>query len=278
MVGPRYDLLMRVLHLSDLHLSEHKPRSHANALAILPAVRDAKPDLVVITGDLTHHGRSDPAEFNAVLTLLHQLPCPCLTVPGNHDVGNFTHTGSRDSRVTAQRIDSFCEALGHDRFAHDQEGWQLLGLNAMLLGSGLAREADQLHWLTHALINAQRQRRRVALFLHAPVFLLTPDAPLTAAQREWCPPDPARHALWQLCNDHDVSLIASGHVHQNRMQTFARTTVSWSPAVSGSQVTGPAFPADVFHAAAAPLYHFTPAGLSVEHLPLPLQTHTTFVP
>ena len=73
---------MRTLvHLSDLHFG----RSDAAILSpLLATVTHAKPDVVVVSGDLTQRARS--REFLAARAFLEALPRPQIVVPGNHDV------------------------------------------------------------------------------------------------------------------------------------------------------------------------------------------------
>jgi len=70
-----------ILHLSDLHFG----RLDA---AILQPVRDAaiaiKPDLTVISGDVTQRARG--WQFREAARFIESLPGAKLTVPGNHDV------------------------------------------------------------------------------------------------------------------------------------------------------------------------------------------------
>ena len=73
---------MRVIaHLSDLHFGRVDP-------AILPALQGAlmaaRPDVVVVSGDLTQRARHH--EFEAARRFLDSLPFPQVVVPGNHDV------------------------------------------------------------------------------------------------------------------------------------------------------------------------------------------------
>jgi 3',5'-cyclic AMP phosphodiesterase CpdA len=70
-----------IVHLSDLHFGRIDPTLPP---ALLRAVVEAAPDLVVISGDLTQRART--AEFKAAARFLEILPTPKLTVPGNHDV------------------------------------------------------------------------------------------------------------------------------------------------------------------------------------------------
>ena len=73
---------MRTLvHLSDLHFG----RVDAELIEpLLVSVADAKPDLVVISGDLTQRARK--RQFEAARAFLDRLPRPRIVVPGNHDV------------------------------------------------------------------------------------------------------------------------------------------------------------------------------------------------
>ena len=73
---------MRTLvHLSDLHFGR------IDAAIVEPLIAEvaaARPDVVVVSGDLTQRARS--AEFDAARRFLDRLPQPHIVVPGNHDV------------------------------------------------------------------------------------------------------------------------------------------------------------------------------------------------
>jgi len=73
---------MRVLaHLSDLHFG----RSEAAVVSsLVSALEKVRPDLIVISGDLTQRAR--PAQFREARAFLDALGAPTLVVPGNHDV------------------------------------------------------------------------------------------------------------------------------------------------------------------------------------------------
>lgn len=70
-----------LVHLSDLHFGRVDDRLLA---PLLDAVRAAKPDVVVISGDLTQRARQ--SEFMAARAFIDRLPTPRVVVPGNHDV------------------------------------------------------------------------------------------------------------------------------------------------------------------------------------------------
>lgn len=70
-----------LFHLSDLHFGP-KFNSHLSEL-ILQDVRDAKPDLTILSGDFTMRGRV--SEYQAAREYIAKLPKPIFTIPGNHD-------------------------------------------------------------------------------------------------------------------------------------------------------------------------------------------------
>ena len=73
---------MRTLvHLSDLHFGR---TDAAIVEALVVRVAALRPDLVVVSGDLTQRARS--REFVEARAFLDRLPVPQLVVPGNHDV------------------------------------------------------------------------------------------------------------------------------------------------------------------------------------------------
>jgi 3',5'-cyclic AMP phosphodiesterase CpdA len=71
-----------LLHCSDVHFGPpHRPRVAAGLLELIASRR---PDLVVVSGDLTQ--RAKPEQFRAARRFVDQIPVPSLVVPGNHDV------------------------------------------------------------------------------------------------------------------------------------------------------------------------------------------------
>lgn len=74
---------LRILHLSDLHFGP--PYRPAVGEALLDTAVQLRPDVIVVSGDLTQ--RAKPEQFAAAAEFLTQLPVvPRLVVPGNHDV------------------------------------------------------------------------------------------------------------------------------------------------------------------------------------------------
>lgn len=73
--------MSRILHLSDLHFGTVDDRLVAPCLDLVQRLR---PDLVVISGDMTQRARA--WQFKAARAFTDHLPGPLLVVPGNHDM------------------------------------------------------------------------------------------------------------------------------------------------------------------------------------------------
>ncbi len=73
-----------LLQISDPHFGTEQPPV-VEALATL--VRQQRPDLLVLSGDITQRAR--PAQFRAARAFTDRLGVPVLAVPGNHDIPLF---------------------------------------------------------------------------------------------------------------------------------------------------------------------------------------------
>jgi 3',5'-cyclic AMP phosphodiesterase CpdA len=74
--------LRQILHVSDVHFGP--PHLPDVASGVLDLVARRRPDLVVVSGDLTQ--RAKPAQFRQARAFVDRIPAPTITVPGNHDV------------------------------------------------------------------------------------------------------------------------------------------------------------------------------------------------
>ena len=70
-----------LLHLSDLHFGRIDP---ATLEPLLATAKEIRPDVVLVSGDLTQRARS--RQFREARDFLSALPQPQIVVPGNHDV------------------------------------------------------------------------------------------------------------------------------------------------------------------------------------------------
>ncbi len=73
-----------IAHISDLHFGAHED---AVVAALETALGQARPDLIVVSGDLTQRARrSQFAAADAFLRRLEAAGFPLVVVPGNHDI------------------------------------------------------------------------------------------------------------------------------------------------------------------------------------------------
>ena len=70
-----------LIHLSDLHFGRV---DDALIVPLTKLVTQIKPDVVVVSGDLTQRARTE--QFKEARRFLASLPSPQIVVPGNHDV------------------------------------------------------------------------------------------------------------------------------------------------------------------------------------------------
>jgi len=75
-------LPVRLLHISDLHAGSVEETAVEQSLK--PLVERIQPELIAVTGDLTHRGR--PVEHEHAAAFLGALGRPLLVIPGNHDI------------------------------------------------------------------------------------------------------------------------------------------------------------------------------------------------
>jgi 3',5'-cyclic AMP phosphodiesterase CpdA len=215
---------MRIIQISDTHLSPGKAHFANNWPPLAAWIAAQNPDLVIHTGDVTVDGADAEEDLRHAAELMHSLGVPFRAVPGNHDVGDAGHASQP---ITDERLARWRTYFGLDRWVEDIEGIRLVGLDAMLLGSGNPEEAVQAAWLDSVMEGAAG--RQTAWFLHRPLFLDSPDEPDTGY---WSVKPQPRARLIELVRRHSVVLVASGHLHKAYQTVRGVTCYVWAPASS----------------------------------------------
>jgi 3',5'-cyclic AMP phosphodiesterase CpdA len=188
----------RIFHISDLHLGHSTVSEPLTALHEL--VPELAPEILVVTGDLTHRGRRN--ELERARELLEGLGVPLLAIPGNHDIpyvlpGRFTRTREEWERV-----------FGTTEPLYTSERLAVVGLRSTRpwRQQGGALESSQLDGVALRLQGARTGAlRTVALHHH----LAAP--PWRAARKR---PVRRRDVVLQKFAYAGVELVLSGHVHQ----------------------------------------------------------------
>ena len=220
---------MRVIQISDTHLSLRHRHFAANNAAVACWLAAERPDLVINTGDLSMDGARDAADHAYAAGWHAALALPLLSVPGNHDVGDLPDIAPTQP-VNAARIAEWSALFGPGTWTHDLPGWRLIGLNAMLTGSGLPEEAAQEAWLAEAVATDAR----IGVFLHKPLLIDAADEP----QRGYWNVQPAPRArLLAILARGRLVFVSSGHLHISRRLLLDAVDHLWCP--STAFVCGP---------------------------------------
>jgi hypothetical protein len=219
----------RLIQISDTHLARRFSKLTDNFHRVSEYIDAKRPDLVVNSGDMAFDAPTSPGDLEYAQSLHAALPVACRLIPGNHDVGdNPTAIGAAPTHpASEQMLRAYRALFGEDRWCFDAAGWRFIGLNTLVMNSGLADEAEQFDWLASQLSAADG--KPLALFLHKPLFLNAPDDPELAASAIRYVPMPARPRLIEMLRAVDLRLVASGHVHQRRDFTYSHIRQIWAP-------------------------------------------------
>ena len=189
----------RVLHVSDLHVGRRETPETLAALRDLAA--RIEPELLLVTGDLSHRGRREQLEqSSAELGSLGVVSM--LVVPGNHDIpytfpARFTRTYGEWQRVFGTTDPVYSSESLHVVGACSVRPWRQQ--------SGALSEA-KLARIETSLRGAPAGALRVVALHH---HLAAP--PWRAARKR--PLKDRDHVLERLAGA-GAELVAAGHVHQ----------------------------------------------------------------
>jgi 3',5'-cyclic AMP phosphodiesterase CpdA len=170
-------------------------------MALRELIPGLDPEILVVTGDLTHRGRR--AELERARELLESVGLPLLAVPGNHDIPYVFPTRFTRTREEWDRVFGTTEPV----YMSDQLA--VVGLNSVRpwRQQGGALESSQLERLVPKLEDAQPGALRTAALHH---HLAAP--PWRAAHKR---PVRRRDLVLQSLASARVELVLSGHVHQS---------------------------------------------------------------
>ena len=110
--------MTRLALLADLHFGRADPDL---ADALLSALAEARPELVLIAGDFVQRARA--GQFRLARAFLDALPAPWRAVPGNHDLPLW----NLPARLAAPRA-------GYRRWIASRTGFSLATEDALILG------------------------------------------------------------------------------------------------------------------------------------------------
>jgi len=173
---------------------------------------DPKPDVVLVTGDLTNDGGTP--EFLAVRKALDDLEMPWLPLSGNHD-------HNEDMREVFADLELFPET-GKLFYCVDKFPVQLIGLDTTEPGEhGGHLGSEQLEWLEKTLNVAPD--KPTLIFMHHPPFLTGIDQMDGGVVSDAA-------AFADIVRKHpQIERVTAGHLHRSIQVRFAGTIACTAP-------------------------------------------------
>lgn len=212
----------------------------AQAIAELNAL-NPRPDVIVITGDLTDHGGAE--EYANLRAILAAAEIPIYVIPGNHD--------SREALREAFAADGYLPAEGFLHYTIEGYPLRIVALDTHIPGEhGGLLCAERLDWLDRALSAAPAQ----------PTLVMMHHPPFATGIRHM-----DKHALHNpgefaavIRRHEQIERILCGHLHRTIDHRFAGTIAGTAPATAHQLVLdiNPDAPAE---------FTFEPAGYQLHY-------------
>ena len=159
--------MARIAHLSDIHFGAHDPKIVDAATAWL---EERRPDLVIISGDLTQRARVE--QFRAASAWLNRLRAAglkLLVIPGNHDIPLYDVM-----RRFAAPLDRYKRYISPDLCPwYEDDEVAILGLNtarSLTIKDGRINH-DQMDMLRERFASVASAKTRI-LVTHHPLFAM----------------------------------------------------------------------------------------------------------
>ncbi|KCB48472.1 putative 3',5'-cyclic-nucleotide phosphodiesterase [Bordetella hinzii 1277] len=193
----RHEAPALLVQLTDSHLMEDPEalmlgvNTDASLRAVLDLVRrqEARPDLMLLTGDLSQDG--SPAAYQRLRAHLRDATHPVRCLPGNHDA----------PQVLRQGLGDWVQPV------HDLPGWRVIMLDSTVAGQDLGRIGPaQFDLLDQALRDAGERHVLVALHHN-----------LARVDGNWHDPmmvDNAAAVFARLSSHPRARIALWGHIHQ----------------------------------------------------------------
>jgi 3',5'-cyclic-AMP phosphodiesterase len=228
---------MLVAQITDLHILAAGKLFHAPTRAIPPSAErgwsyidtaacleravaelnalDPRPDVTVITGDLTDHGGAE--EYANLRALLAPLRMPAYLILGNHD--------SRDGLREAFGPDGYLPQAGFLQYTVEDHPLRIVALDTNIPGQHAGELcAERLDWLDRTL--AAAPSKPTIVMMHHPPFVTGIEHMDRAGLQ-----NPA--ALAAVVARHpQVERILCGHLHRTIDKRFAGTIAGTCPSTA----------------------------------------------
>jgi len=181
-----------IAHISDLHVSA-SDFDESVFMEAVNEINNLKPDMIVLTGDLTNHGYYK--EFEQATRYLTMFEAPLFAVPGNHDARNLGYQ-------------TFEELVGERSWKLTMDDdFTVIGLDSSIPDDNRGHVGTPQHmWLEHQLDECVINDNFSIVALHHHIV------PIPQTGRERNVLSDAGDILKTLTT-HEVDLVLSGHKH-----------------------------------------------------------------
>lgn len=187
------------------------------------------PKFVLHLGDLIHPVPSMPSYADAARDykqIVGRLNVPVYSIPGNHDVGDKPVDWAPAGVVRDDYLTQWERTFGKHFQSFDYDDCHFALINAEVINSGLALEAEQRAWLERDL--AAHAGRRLFLCLHYPPYLTEP----REIENYDNLAEPGRSWILDLLQRHEVEVLFAGHVHHFWYNRYVETDCYLLPSTS----------------------------------------------
>ncbi len=222
--------LFSIAIIADTHMNEEEYGSaspyecnrvaNARTRWVIHRINQLRPELTIHLGDLVHPVPGQPAFAQAARNfkeLASELRSPIYLVPGNHDVGDKPVVWAPAGTVNEGALALWTTHFGRHYYSFDFRDLHFVVIDAQIINSGLAAEAEQRTWLERDL--AANAGKRTFLCIHYPPYVSDPE------ERESYDnlAEPGRSWLLGLVAAYRPEAMFCGHVHNFWYNRFGRT-------------------------------------------------------
>ena len=226
--------------------------SEATWKETMDLVLAAKPDLLLIPGDLTKDGETDShSVVQRDLQNLNEQGIKTLVIPGNHDLGGTAYTYFGDQKQVATTISdsqwwTYYESVtngliakdanSHSYAAEPLEGLTVLGIDGSHNNAGTGYlSPETLAWILAQADAAKAKGHMIIAMCH---WQLMDHFDKQASLESSCQLKDAA-AVRDSLIQHGVHAVLTGHFHVNGMTTYRNGTDSLVEITTGSPITFP---------------------------------------
>ncbi|HID01910.1 MAG TPA: phosphodiesterase [Desulfobacterales bacterium] len=214
---------MLIAHISDIHITG----GDRKAYGIVPTAENLahcvehinqlipKPDLVIVTGDITYDGQLTEAE--RAVTIFDKLHAPYFIIPGNHD-NRSTLLSAFDTKT--------CPVKDNNFFNYVIEGYELrcIGMDSSIPDAAGGEITDKgIQWLEQQL--AMEPRKPTIIFIHHPPAKF---GVLETDEDGFIGADKFSKVISQHKN---IKGILCGHIHLTAHLGWCGTVISTAPSM-----------------------------------------------